>query len=49
MYNDIYRSAAEDNVKEMRKRATEHQLYVNVKKGKKPGFPKRLFGFRKGA
>jgi hypothetical protein len=49
MYNDIYRSAAEDNVRDMRKRAREHRLYLKAKKERTPRFPKRLFGIRKGA
>jgi len=49
MYNDIYKSAAEDNARDMRKRAMEHRLYINTKKERKSGFSKKLFGFREGA
>lgn len=44
MYHDIYRSAAEDNVREMRKRAQEHRLYRQTKKERKPRARKKLFG-----
>jgi hypothetical protein len=49
MYQDIYRSAAEDNVRTMRKRALEHQLYLKTKKEKKSIHQKRFFGISKGA
>lgn len=49
MNQDIYRSIAEDNMRNMRRRAEEHKLYMKSKKGKKHGFQKRLFGFRQGA
>ncbi|GAB3798450.1 hypothetical protein [Virgibacillus kimchii] len=44
MNQDIYRSIAEDNMRNMRRRAEEHKLYMKSKKGKNMGFKRGYLG-----
>ena len=49
MYQDMYRSVAEDKMRDRRKKAKELQLYLKIKKEKKAWSSKKFLGITKGA